>query len=445
MSDSNRAIRIGVLTRSRRRGTAYLVVFGMVSIVLVAALGAAMTARLDIRSVGQTSDALRAEVLAESAVSWAIMRLSADANWRTTYTNNVETATVSVGGGTISFKLVDEIDANLSNKTTQPVRLYGIGRVGAAAKVLSVQLEGSNPLTCLRSAMSVGGNITLDKTVLTAPLQNISGNGNFNGGNSFSAVNGNLLISGTITPNGCPINGTQSAAAPARTMPETSVFDYYVANGTEIPYSSLSGGKISRKVISPSSSGFLLIGSNPKGIYVIDCGGQDIEVTESRIIGTLVILNPGSGSRIGSENGNGGVNWVPAMTGMPALLVKGNMCISFGQAANPTLSEPSASTNFNPSNAAYPYPGGTTDSDETDSYPAVIDGLIYVSGNLTDASGVPQFPSMANLVIGGAFTATHDTLKISHRAIYSAMPPPGFTGDGALRPVPGSWRWEAAQ
>lgn len=428
----------------RRRGTAYLLVVGMMTLLTVAALAAAMTARISVRSVGQATDARRAEALAESAVSWAIAKLAADASWRTTYTNNVATAPVTSGAGTISFKLVDETDANLSNNAAQAVRLYGIGRCGSAVKVLSVRLTGRDPLTCVSTALCVNGNITASSASFTAPFRTVATNANFTG-NSSTVVNANLAATANITLAGSTVNGTQTPGATARTMPDASVFDYYLANGTEIPYSWLSSGTIDRKVISPSSSGYLFIPRNDKGIYYIDCGGQPITIKRSRIIGTLVILNPGSGSVVGGIGADDVVNWVPAIPNFPCLLVSGDMSITFSTTSSTTLSESNISTNFNPSGAPYPYSTGTTDSDTSDTYPAIIDGLVYVSGNMSrSSSGSARYPKIGQLIVGGNYTVADDKTTFSYHTLYNAAPPPGFTGGGALQTVPASWRWELA-
>ena len=227
-------------------------------------------------------------------------------------------------------------------------------------------------------------------------------------------------------------------------MPDANVFDYYIANGTRIPYSSISGGRINGKVISPTTSGgFFGVADNPKGIYIIDCGGSTIILTNSRIVGTLVILDPGPGSSIGDGIGNDALVWSPAVPNFPCLLVRGNMAISNANSAL-QLVEATYGHNFNPSGTPYPYSGGTTDSDSTDTYPAGIDGLVYVSGNdPANPTSTMRYPSVANLIVGGACTAAKDQLTLSPKLIYNAMPPPGFTGGGTLQTVPGTWRWES--
>jgi hypothetical protein len=57
--------------------------------------------------------------------------------------------------------------------------------------------------------------------------------------------------------------------------------------------------------------------TNAQGIYWIDCAGNKLVIERSRIVGTLLVTNPGAGSCIN----NGPINWTPAVAGYPALLV----------------------------------------------------------------------------------------------------------------------------
>ena len=59
-------------------------------------------------------------------------------------------------------------------------------------------------------------------------------------------------------------------------------------------------------------------GTNAQGLYWINCAGNKLVIERSRIKGTLLVLNPGSGSMIGA----GPISWSPATPGYPALLVR---------------------------------------------------------------------------------------------------------------------------
>ena len=432
-------------SRDRRRGAVYVLVLGMGTLVSVMVMGVVITNRLNARDVSQGNDALRAEALAESAVEYALAKLAADASWRTTYTNNVEAPAVSMAGGTMVFKLVDESTGSLTSNPTNPVRIYGIGKYGKAIKAFSVQAAGKAGLTCLNAAVTTGGTFSLNQATFQANGFTLASNSTMSAANTSSGtVNANVEAVGAITPGSATITGTSTTGVTARGMPASTAFDYYIANGTPISYSSIPSGIIQNVVLSPSSNPYSLVGliTNARGIYVIDCQNQVLQMTHCRIVGTLVILNPGSGSSIGlGSGGNDQINWEPAVTGYPCLLVKGSITLTFNNSPNGTLSESSGSVNFNPPGTPYPYPGGTTNLTTTDTYPSIIDGLVYVSGNVT--GGTSRFPSVDLLVVGGNYDASQDTVTLNYNTNYLNSPPPGFaSGGGQVVPTTGTWKWE---
>ncbi len=436
----------------RRSGAIYVLVLGMGMLVSVMVLGVLISNRIQARSTAQSSDSLFAETLAESAVDYAIVALNANASWRTTYTNAVESSTVSVGGGTIAFKLIDEISGNLSTTATNPVRVYGIGRYGSATRVYSVRVEGKNALTCLNAAVTAGGNISESKNAnLQASGFTLATNAAFVGNTSggSSTVNANVEAVGTVTLNSATILGRSSAGVTARLMPVSTVIDTYVTMGTSIAYSSIPSGIIQNVVISPASNPYSTA-LNLKGIYVIDCGGSNLVITHCRIAGTLVILNPGSGSSIGTGTSTSDqINWAPAISNYPCLIVRGNMQIAWSTSSGQTLNETDLSAgvyNFNPTGTPYPYPSGSTNILVLDTYPSIIDGLVYVTGNVTgNGSGTSNYPTIDQLIVGGTYDPVKDTVTYSYKGNYLATPPPGFRGGGTLVAVPSSWRWEPVQ
>src|SRR4051794_9046834 len=113
----------------RQRGSAYALVLGCAALLSVAGIAAVSLARRQTLSASQSKDWTQAGMLAESAVDDAVCLLNANTSWRTQYVSGVEAGTQTFGRGTFWFKLVDETDGKLS-MGTDPVRLYGIGRVG---------------------------------------------------------------------------------------------------------------------------------------------------------------------------------------------------------------------------------------------------------------------------------------------------------------------------
>ncbi len=196
-------------------------------------------------------------------------------------------------------------------------------------------------------------------------------------------------------------------------------YDYYM-DDAELREVGLSGRVISRQLISPASNPF---GNetNPEGIYVIDCKGQDLHIERSRIVGTLVLLNPGEKSSIRAA----AVNWQPAAANFPALLVDGDFAI---EATNTGLSEFATRTNFNPPGTSYE--GLGEDLDLFDIYPSLIQGVVYVSGHLRFANS----PSVYGVVVANSVEVAN-RLDLIHNPSYLSNPPPGFSGPEEIKIV----------
>jgi hypothetical protein len=179
-----------------------------------------------------------------------------------------------------------------------------------------------------------------------------------------------------------------------------------------------SGRYIYHQVLGPGVNPFGA--ANANGIYWIDCGGNRVIIERSRILGSLVLLNPGSGSRIS----NGPVFISPATVGYPSLIVDGDFSI---RATYRALNEAEVSTNLNPSGVPYDFNNPlclSTDnapSGINDVYPSEIQGLIAVSGNLTYEN---QPRIRGEVIVGGTITGTPD---FEHQADSYYSPPPGFT------------------
>ena len=137
----------------RRRGSIYAVVLAMAILVSLIGLSAVAVGRINLRAAAGGSDASSAELLAVSAVEHAITVLNSEAGWRgnTAYANEQRTNPIALGDGQFCWKLKDERDHNIAYTAggIQPVRVYGIGEVGDARRVYSVELvpTGTNLLT----------------------------------------------------------------------------------------------------------------------------------------------------------------------------------------------------------------------------------------------------------------------------------------------------------
>lgn len=414
-------------TRShKRRGGTYVIILGSSMVVSVIGLSAIMALRVERNYANATGEYALARLYALSAIEVAFRDIADDPNWRTTRTNGAWRTNQPIGIGQYDLLAVDPDDADLANDDLGSLMLTGIGRAGAATYKLRTTLVAEvPPLTCLEVALSVGGSASFTNAIVNCD-QTISANDSVTEtGSSISAdVEAVNLISGS------GYNGSQTPGITPRSMPDpSSAFEYYTTNGTPIAISSLptNGGvpEITKVLLSPTSNPFGA--TNPQGIYVIDCLGQPIQFQTCRILGTIVLLNAASSSSVLDS-----VHWEPALANFPALLVGGDFNFNSDSAVPLTEANP-VGVNFNPAGAPYL---GEEDDVLDDSYPAIIKGLIHVSGLVSTASS-PVFDGV--LLIGGDLNTT-SSLTLTYQIGYYNNPPPGFTAPVQMVIAPGSWR-----
>jgi hypothetical protein len=402
----------------------YVAILGLSVLVAVIGLGGIALSRAQARARDLQADTAEARGYAMAAVELARTMIKADSSWRTNRSNGAWVTNQAFGNGKISVDVTDPAGP-LGDDDTRPVVVTGTGMKGQAVQKVQVTLGAVlTPYTCMETSAISGGIMTLNNTTVSGAGSVISSNV------AMSALTGNVYPDAetVATVLGGTFWGNTTSLAAARTMPPSTVFDYYTTNGTAITYASLpvAGGNavIQNCVLSPQSNPFGT--TNGKGIYVVNCSGQDVTITNCRIVGTLVLLNAGTVVIQGS------VTWEPGVVNFPCLMVQGSVTLKAGKA---DLAEGGPKGNLNPSGTPYPYlSGGTTNTNSTDKYPSVIDGLVYVSGNLTSQTD----PAVDNLIVGGAWTAT-GTMTLSPKAIYQTNPPPGFR-TVEMSVVSGTWK-----
>ncbi len=171
-------------------------------------------------------------------------------------------------------------------------------------------------------------------------------------------------------------------------------------------------------LLSPQHNPFGTGETNNEGIYIIDCGGKDIIIEDCRIVGTLVLINPGGQSVV-----QGSVCWEPARNNYPALLTSKDLTIATSSAG---LSEADINVNLNPpgsSGTPYPYPLGTANGDMQDAYPSRIRGLVYSREKLKFENA----PIIAGTVLTNGDIELRDAvLTLNYKVVHLHDPPPGF-------------------
>ena len=411
-----------------RRGSTYMLILGLSLIVTVLALGAIAAVRARSRASLGMEGVAEARLYAHAAIEIGRLRIATNPAWRNLFPNGVWGANAPVGSGTYTLEGIDPGDGDLADDDADPVVLIGTGRKGPARQKMQVTLVPDvRGLSCLAAALHAGSDLT------------VNGSGDtINAGGALVSTNGKLSNAGTIDGDVDAqsvkvlgtITGTTTAPAPAKEMPDGTVFDYYIANGTPINVTSipLSAGfrSMEEQVLSPAVNPWGTHATNPEGIYVIDCQGQKVAITNCRIVGTLALLNAGGVSEVYT------VNWEPAVGNYPALMVQGN--VDFYVNSGNLLEEgPPLKFNFNPVGTPYL---GVQDGDTADTYPVVIKGLVYVSGAVNTWQS-PDFRGV--VVVGGVLSATGD-MSLTYQQTFLNNPPPGFLAPAGMKISPGSWK-----
>lgn len=122
----------------------------------------------------------------------------------------------------------------------------------------------------------------------------------------------------------------------------------------------------------------------------------------------------------------------PAVPNMPALLTERNVDIAFGST---DLNEGQVNVNFNPAGTPH---NGATDTDKTDVYPSVMQGVVY-SGENINIAGNPQFYGV--VVAQRDILATGADLGVRYDPVYFKQnAPPGFREPPEFYIVPGSFK-----
>ncbi len=413
-----------------RRGSVYIAVLGVAMIVSIVSLSAMQITRLQRKSALALDDMAEARLMAQSAVEYALAQITADPVWRKTFASGVEYPAdwVSLGGsGEFKFDLTDS-DGSLSDDVNDAVTLRGIGQSGEAVHVATVMLEPTgDPLACLEVSLCVNERVRPEPGGDMVTDQVISSNDDIDADDA--PITGDVEAVDDIRGD---ITGRETSAIPLREMPHEHVFDYYQFNGTWIdvdalPVDGSNNPVISLVLLTPNVNPFGA--TNPAGIYVIDCQGKDLRIEDCRIVGTIVLLNPGNSTALASS-----VVLEPAVANLPSLMVQGDISISTNDV---NLSELDTGVNFNPVGTPY---RNIDDSDRSDTYASVVRGLVYVSGTLKllPDPDSPHSRFRGVVVCERIHAASRVTFK--YDSVFFSYPPPGFAQGPEWRVMPASWQ-----
>jgi hypothetical protein len=387
-------------------------------VVLTAGLAASALQRVRLASVGLQKKAETTHRESQSAVEWAAHIIGQDPQgltWRDEASVTITRTQGTVSGvGQQVLRLTDPADNDLRGDPFDTLRLTVVTTIDPARHAYQLDfVPETQPLSCLRKAIAVTGTVGTPTNIYTA--------GEIWAGAADRYGDAAMMdVKDTLTrQDGLDALDIVPPSSTEVTFPPRSLFDDYVARGTLIgpPVGPIS---IDGVVLTPTLSPYGP--PNSDGIYVIHAHGREVSIRRSRIVGTLVIINPGPGSRI-----SGPVSISATQPGMPALLVNGSMRFELGTT---DLIESSEGMNFNPPGAAF---AGVEDSDTADRYTNAITGIVFLEGLTTISQTTTVF---GNFLVEGSVLCDAQ-LRVT--PVIPTQPSQGFWFVNKLRAQPGSY------
>ncbi len=411
---------------TKRIGAVYLAVLMSSLIVASLAMAAVSAAHYYAKDLNDESDFRHALMAADAALEWAVADINATASWRTAKTNNLDTS-LQLGNATIRYRLIDA-DGNLSDNPLDACDVLVTASVGSAACAWQAALEPNGAsLKCLNYALAAGNDARTQSFAMWCSDGIVGAVARLEANNS-SSITADCEYGDSISG---PVYGAKTALSGGLELPDPSLLELYVMKAVPISVSQLpmsSGSLVIDRQLLSSTTNTVSGAISENGIYSVDCAGNSIVISNSRLACTLVLTNVGPNSRVDES-----VYWEAAQANYPALLVGGDFDLSMKK--NP-LQEASVGLNLNPVGTPF---RGTEDSSLATVYPSQIRGLIYVSGTLHLNDVFSENEIAGVLLVGETITGVGD-LFLNFRSVFSTDPPPGFRKFDQVRVATGTVR-----
>jgi hypothetical protein len=382
-----------------RRASIYVMVLGTAAIVSSIALASLVTLQVQSRSKDLTRDRRQAELIARGMVDQARILIESDNNWRSNRSVGVWT-TLNSGNSAGQVEVTDP-DGNLNDDPMDPIQILGSANTGDSSQKVTVSMYGvAEPIPAITTPIFAN----LSFSVYAGKRCSVTGGPIF--------TNGSILNVGTILGDtqsslyfGPSPSGTRTTGVQLRSLPDASVMSYYVGLAQPVAFT----GDWVGRVLTPANN--FGGATQVNGVYRIDTGGQDIQISDTRIFGTLIV-QCGSSKTVRL---NDRVLMQPARPDYPVLITDGNLEINLASGSQ-NLSESVAAVNFNPPGSPF---NSVADSDQTDVYPNEIQGLVHSRASifLKNESRV-----IGSLLGEGLITVT-DTPNVFYDSNLTTTPP----------------------
>ncbi|MEZ6234700.1 MAG: hypothetical protein R3B68_10975 [Phycisphaerales bacterium] len=419
-----------------RRASVYVLVLATAAIATAAGLGGILVQRTRLRAASTNADIDAARLAAASGLEYALARIDADPNWRTTLGAGSWLDAAPLGNATLRVNCIDPaslakaappgqshglsaqgMQLAQSGSTplddsdpTSPIILQSIGEAGDACQVFEACIEFDRfPMGVLNCAAYAGVFAYTELTTLTANAP-VHSAGSMNA--LVANVNADAEAVGSIT--GLTYARASNSSATPRTAPGTDLVATWAALGTTIPSGVYPANTIQRGVLARGVA-FGSYTNTTSDVFVINAAGATITIQNVRVYGTLVILNAASVVVASS------VRFDPVTPGYPSLIVQGPIRM---QVSTTALSESTNNTNYNPTGAPY---AGVTDNDKADTYASGFSGIVFATDDITIENNLTMTGTLVTLdtlTVRKPLTITHDpnVLTAAAPGFYTIIP-----------------------
>jgi len=365
--------------------------------------------RADRRIQGNIGRGEQAALTAQTGMEWLFWDVNNDADWRTTRVHPDATTLEVSGLGTLGMKVADP-DGDFADDDTDQVQLSVTASHGGSSQTLqAVATPKTHPAlqfavfgnrdVSFESNATVAGPIRSNGDIIAYSTVALTDNA------AFQTVSGNW-ISSSLEPAGYT---DQAMSFPA---PDLA---FYANQATVV---SASGNPRSISDVNLTDTNNTLGTANPKGIYWIDAGGYDLEISWTHVRGTLIITNVYSYVWFAEPC------WIePGDAGYPTIIVYAPgrevwIAMSAGE-----LDEDESSVDFN------------EDGDTDDTFAPSVGGVVWTNASDLWLRGSW---SLTGCAIGN-YVHMYNGIRIDDDPDLQDRLVPGFT-DGKLHLVPGSIR-----
>ena len=351
--------------RARRRGSAYVMMLACAVIVTAITLGGIALNKAQ-RDVYQAQDEIRrARQAAASGLEASTQILMPTVDARRSF-DDPEGLPKQIDNVDLAYDIIDASDGDLTDDITQAIDVTVEARVGSARQMITGRMTPRlTPIGMAKYGLAATAAVKLTSTKVDVAAGVYSGTG-------VTALSANIWAPVFSPENmtGSTYMDTTTRVSVASAV-DTSDPTELCTEATRISYNAIPGGRIDKAVLSPTINPFGAA-TNPRGIYLIDCGGQRLRIRDSRIVGTLIVLNAKADS-----DWEGGVSLSSYDPRLPAMVWLGDLTVATDGA---DFTETAAVVSFNPTGAPYL---GQSDTDKTDQYPSLVTGTMVVIGDLT--------------------------------------------------------------